>query len=241
MTTIPAWLERMELLTGSENLCKILNARVLVVGLGGVGSFAAEFLARAGIGSMVIVDGDRVDPSNKNRQLVALDSTVGELKASVMGERLLDINPDMKLEMVARFLEPDDMALLIDSGFDWVLDCIDSIQPKLELIQVCQDKGVRFISSMGAGGKTDPGRVRVVRLAEARNCPFAQQIRKTLRRRQRAVDFEVVSSDQETVRDALQHTDGSRYKKSFYGTISYMPAQYGLHLSAYVLGQLLAR
>jgi tRNA A37 threonylcarbamoyladenosine dehydratase len=237
---IPHWLERTVLLVGPERLERLIGARVLVVGLGGVGSFAAEFLGRAGIGRLTLVDGDSVDPTNKNRQLVALDSTVGLPKTEVMRARLMDINPELDLHIIAHFQEPDDMERLIADGYDYVLDCIDSIQPKQLLIETCQRAGVRFISAMGAGGKTDPERVRITRMNQTKNCPFAQQIRRTMRRQGHPVDFWVVSSDEETERNSLRLTDGSRYKKSFYGTISFMPAQFGLLMAAHVIRELMA-
>ncbi|MFN7717191.1 MAG: ThiF family adenylyltransferase, partial [Pseudanabaenaceae cyanobacterium] len=124
------WLERTELLIGADNIARLQNANVLLVGLGGVGSYAAEFLCRAGIGRMTIVDGDLVDRSNKNRQLVALDSTVNAYKADVMAQRMFDINPELELTIVKDFLTPEKMEELITPDFDWVVDCIDSIQPK---------------------------------------------------------------------------------------------------------------
>jgi tRNA A37 threonylcarbamoyladenosine dehydratase len=163
-----AWLERTKLLVGEEKLNILKNANVLVVGLGGVGSFAAEFLGRSGIGSMTLVDGDCVDISNKNRQLVALDSTVGMLKSEVMGKRLLDINKTMKLKLVSHFQEPEDMRLLLHQSFDFILDCIDSIQPKLNLLSCCQNEGVPLISSMGAGGRINPVGVGIYPLFETK-------------------------------------------------------------------------
>lgn len=238
--TTPNWLERTALLIGPDSLQRLLEAHVLVVGLGGVGSFAAEFLARAGIGQLTLVDGDTVDPTNKNRQLPALDSTVGMLKTEVMSRRLLDINPELRLRVVSGFQEPADMEQLVAEGYHYALDCIDSIQPKLLLIKACQQAGTRFISAMGAGGKLDPAQVKVTRMNKTYNCPFAQQVRRDLRRQGQPINFWVVSSEEEVARQALRLTDGSRYKKSFYGTISYIPAQFGLLMASHVIQEIMA-
>lgn len=232
------WLERTELLITPDHTNLLRKANVLVVGLGGVGSFAAEFLCRAGIGNMTIVDGDVVDLTNTNRQLPALHSTVGQSKAQLMAARMLDINPQLQLKVVQSFLEPHDMEALVGSGFDFVLDCIDSFQPKVELIVCCKDLRVPFISSMGAGGRTKPTEVKVRDILKTRDCPLAQQVRKSLKRRNIRSGFKVVSAQGELIRNSKCLTDGSNYKKSFYGTISYMPALFGLHMAAYVIQKL---
>lgn len=152
------WLQRTELLIGLDSLDKLKQANVLVVGMGGVGSFAAEFLCRAGIGRMTIIDGDRVDSSNKNRQIVALDSTIDLHKVDVMAARMHDINPEMQLAVIKEFLTPDLMMELVTTKFDWVLDCIDSLQPKLYFLGAAVTNGVKVASSMGAGGRVDPQR-----------------------------------------------------------------------------------
>lgn len=235
------WLARTELLIGKEKLEKLHRARVMVVGLGGVGSFAAEFLCRAGIGRMTIIDGDTVDRTNKNRQLPALDSTTGLGKAEVMAGRMRDISPELELQVIPHFQEPQDMAVLLREGYDFVLDCIDSIQPKIQLIVSCQQSGAAFISSMGAGGRYNPEFVKVGALQHTHNCPFAQQVRKSLRRQGHSTEFPVVYSNERTLPDSMERTDGTRYKKSYYGTISYMPALFGLHMAAYVIRQLMEK
>jgi len=153
------WLERTELLITEDGIRKLKNANCLVVGLGGVGSFAAEFLARAGVGKMTIVDGDVVDLTNINRQLPALQSTVGKSKVELVGDRLLDINPELKLTRKNQFLNPEDMENIFnDQDFDYVLDCIDSVSPKINLIKSARRKKVKIVSCMGAGGKLDPSK-----------------------------------------------------------------------------------
>lgn len=155
------WQERAVLLFKEEGMNRLTNANVLVVGLGGVGSFAAEFLARAGVGSMTIVDGDTVDITNINRQLPALHSTVDQPKVKIVGDRLMDINPELKLTRVEEFLSPERAFELVTPEFDFVLDCIDSLTPKLNLILAAKRKKVKVISNMGAGGKFEASKVRV--------------------------------------------------------------------------------
>lgn len=233
------WLERTELLIGKEQLVKLSQSNVLVVGLGGVGSFAAEFICRAGIGKMTIIDGDTVDPTNKNRQLPALNSTIGLSKASVMANRFLDINPDLNLQVIDKFQQPEDNINLIKGeSFDYVMDCIDSVSPKIYLIKTCFDMKQRFISSMGAGGKLDASTVKVGDISKSYNCPFARTIRKRLKKHNIRKGFKVVFNHGELLKDSMKLTDGSNYKKSFYGTISYMPALFGLRMAAEVIQDL---
>src|ERR1041384_3424854 len=160
------WRERAELLFKKEGLEKLKNSHVMVVGLGGVGSFAAEFLARAGVGNMTIVDGDVVDITNINRQLPALHSTVGEPKVTIVGDRLMDINPELELIRIKEFLSPDRAYELVTEEYDYVLDCIDSITPKLNLIISARRKKVKIISNMGAGGKYEAGKVKVTDISK---------------------------------------------------------------------------
>ena len=233
------WLERTELLIGKEQLVKLSQTNVLVVGLGGVGSFAAEFICRAGIGKMTIIYGDTVDPTNKNRQLPALNSTIGLSKASVMANRFLDINPDLNLRVIDKFQQPEDNINLIKGeSFDYVMDCIDSVSPKIYLIKTCFDMKQRFISSMGAGGKLDASTVKVGDISKSYNCPFARTIRKRLKKHNIRKGFKVVFNHGELLKDSMKLTDGSNYKKSFYGTISYMPALFGLRMAAEVIQDL---
>jgi tRNA threonylcarbamoyladenosine dehydratase len=231
----PDWLQRTELLIGEERLEQLSRLNVLVVGLGGVGSFAAEFLARAGVGNMTIVDGDTVDVSNTNRQLPALHSTVGRSKADIMAERMRDINPALNLTVREEFLNPDTAMELVTTDFDYVFDCIDSVQPKQYIIVACKQKGIRCVSSMGAGGRIDPSKVQLAQLHETYNCPFAQQIRKGLKRKGVRRGITVVFSSELVNKQHMMTTDGNRFKRSFYGTISYIPALFGLYMSSVVV------
>ena len=233
------WLQRSELLIKQEGLEKLKNASVLVVGLGGVGSFAAEFLARASVGNMTIIDGDIVDITNINRQLPALHSTIGKDKVEIVAERILDINPEINLVKMNEFLSPERMEeILENTRFDYVLDCIDSVSPKLALIKACRRKKIKIVSSMGAGGKTDPSKVLVRDLSKTNNCYLAKQIRKRLKKEGITKGFRCVFSTEIQNEDSLKLTDGSNFKKSFYGTISFMPALFGLNAAAEVINYL---
>jgi len=236
------WLQRTELLVKEEGIEKLQSANILIVGLGGVGSFAAEFLVRSGIGNLTIVDGDTVDITNINRQLPALNSTIGKNKTDVVAERILDINPEINLKKINEFLEPERMeVLLTQEKFDYVLDCIDSLSPKLALIITCKRKKIKLVSAMGAGGKTDPSKVMVRDISKTNNCFLAKQIRKKLKKEQIHKGFRCVFSTEIQDENSLKMTDGSNYKKSFYGTISYMPAIFGLYAAAEVIRFLLKK
>ena len=168
-----SWLERTELLVQKEGLEKLKKANVLIVGLGGVGSYAAEFIARSGINKMTIVDGDVFDETNKNRQLPALDSTIGVSKTTVLAARIRDINKDIELTVLEEFLSPERAYEIVSKDFDYVLDCIDSITPKVNLIVAARRKKVKIISSMGAGGKLDATKIRVKDISKTKNCTMA--------------------------------------------------------------------
>ncbi|MBK7587339.1 MAG: tRNA threonylcarbamoyladenosine dehydratase [Bacteroidetes bacterium] len=236
MTSSPIWLERTELLINKENLEKLAQLNVLIVGLGGVGSFAAEFLARAGIGIMTIVDGDVVDITNTNRQLPAMHSTVGKSKAVLMQERLLDINPALRLRTINQFINPEESSHLVNSeAYDYVLDCIDSVTPKLLLIKAAKEKGCKIISSMGAGGKVDSMMIKYADISKTHICPFAYYIRKRLRHEGIYGGVMTVFSEEKPIRESIKVTEGLNYKRSFYGTISYIPALFGLNMASWVV------
>ena len=235
------WKERAVLLFKEEGIQKLENANVLVVGLGGVGSFAAEFLARAGVGNMTIVDGDIVDITNINRQLPALHSTVGQPKVKIVGDRLLDINPELKLTRIEEFLSPERAYELVSNEFDYVLDCIDSVTPKLNLIIACKRKKVKVISNMGAGGKYEAEKVCVRDISKTEYCPLAKNVRKRLKEVGISKGVKVVYSFERPDYSSIKTTDGTNFKKSFYGTNSWMPALFGLHAAETVVKHLIGK
>ena len=236
------WLERTELLIKDQALEKLHKANLLVVGLGGVGSFAAEFLARAGIGKMTIVDGDTVDLTNINRQLPALTSTVGKAKVEVVGARLLDINPELKLTQLNQFLNPEDMETVFDDQtYDYVLDCIDSVSPKVTLIMNARRRKVKIVSCMGAGGKMDPSKVLVRDIHKTQSCHLAKQVRKRLKKENIDKGIRCVFSTEIQDEESLKMTDGTNFKRSFYGTISYIQAIFGLYAAAEVINYLIKK
>ena len=235
------WQERAELLFKPEGIEILKNANVLIVGLGGVGSFAAEFIVRAGVGNVTIVDGDTVDITNVNRQLPALHSTIGQPKVTVVGDRLMDINPELNLTRVQEFLSPERATEIVTKDFDYVLDCIDSITPKLNLIVAAKKAGVKVISNMGAGGKMLAGKVVVKDISKTDVCPLAKVIRKRLKKMGISSGVKAVFSLEKPDESSLKMTDGSNFKKSFFGTNSWMPGLFGLHSAETVIRYLLKR
>lgn len=236
-----SWLERTELLVQKEGIEKLQKANILVVGLGGVGSYAAEFIARAGINKMTLVDGDFFDETNKNRQLTALDSTLGKSKAKVLATRLRDINKEIELTILEEFLSPERAYEIVSKEFDYVLDCIDSITPKVNLIVAARRKKVKIISSMGAGGKLDATKIRIKDITNTKNCTMARVLRKRLKERKVNKGVKAVYSEEMQLSKSVKITDGTNFKKSYYGTISYMPAAFGLQAAAHVINFLLKK
>lgn len=232
------WQERTELLLGTEKSLRLHRARVLVVGLGGVGAYAAEMLARSGIGHLTVVDADTVSPSNINRQLIALHSTVGVAKAALVAARLRDINPDISLDVRQQYLKDDATETLLDEGFDYAVDAIDTLSPKVGLIKGALDRGIPLVSSMGAGAKTDPTRIEIRDISKSHHCPLAHMLRKRLHKLGIRSGFHAVFSP-EPVREGSMILCEETNKKSNVGTISYMPALFGCHCASVVLRGLL--
>lgn len=223
-----SWQERTLLLMGEEKLGKLASSVVAVIGLGGVGAYAAEMLARAGVGRMILLDSDNIAESNKNRQLLALDSNMGRKKVEVMAERLKDINPSLELTLIDEYLTSDNVAdLLGPFKLDYLVDAIDTLSPKLSLIQYCVNAGIPHVTSMGAGAKYDATKVRMTDLSKSRNCPLAFIVRKKLRKMGIEKGFPVVYSEELPDNDAIVETKGETNKKSQVGTISYLPAVFG--------------
>jgi tRNA A37 threonylcarbamoyladenosine dehydratase len=232
------WMERTALLLGDEGVEKLIDAHVLIVGLGGVGSYAAEAIARSGVGTMTIVDGDTVDASNRNRQLQALTSTQGQNKAMLMAERIQLINPDVQVHRLEQFKNPNEVKELLSQKFSYVIDAIDSMTPKLCLLEAAVLNKQTIVSSMGAGGKMDPTKIETVDISKTHHCTMAQHVRKQLRYMNIYSGIKTVFSPEPPLKSSLMLTDGSRFKKSAYGTISYLPAAFGLTCASVVIRDL---
>ena len=219
------WKERTSLLVGEQTLRRFAEASVAVIGVGGVGGYAAEMIVRAGIGHIIILDSDEVNASNKNRQLLALDSTIGRPKCDVLSERLLDINPELDIRIIKDYLE-DPATLLAGLRIDFLVDAIDTLSPKLSLIKYCVDNRIPLVSSMGAGAKFDVTKIRIADISKSFNCPLAYIVRKRLRHIGISKGFKVVFSEELPDENAIV-PDNGRNKKSQVGTISYLPAVFG--------------
>ena len=238
MTDI-SWLGRTSLLIGEEKVLQLTKKHVMVVGMGGVGSFAAEFICRSGIGKMTIIDGDVVDPTNRNRQLPALATNHGVSKADIMAERLKAINPELELIVVKEFINPEMVEKILAFEPDYIVDAIDSITPKLTFLRMAYQKKIPLVSSMGAGAKLDPTKLRVIDISRTYNCPFAQQVRKNLKKYHIYRGIKTIFSPEEPIKESLMLTDGKNFKKSAYGTISYLPATFGAVAASVVIRDLI--
>lgn len=237
------WQTRTRLLLGNDKLELLREAHVLVIGLGGVGAYAAELICRAGVGRLTIVDGDVIDETNLNRQLAALRSTIGVPKAEIMAARLLDINPRLKLDARHEFIRDERTDELLDaSSYDYVVDAIDSLSPKVNLLVKCVERRLPIVSSMGSGGKTDPTQIRIGDIEETYNCRLAKMIRKRLHRRGIHHGIKVVFSPEDVPDEAVfAYETEDEMTKSMVGTISYLPAMFGCCCASAVIRDLLDR
>ncbi|WP_295936376.1 tRNA threonylcarbamoyladenosine dehydratase [uncultured Alistipes sp.] len=233
------WLERTGLLLGKEKLDLLRQAHVLVVGLGGVGAYAAEMIARAGVGRMTIADADAVALSNINRQLVALHSTIGMQKAEVLAQRLRDINPEIELTVINRYIKDEETYTLLDAArYNYVVDAIDTLSPKLALIKGSLDRHLPLVSSMGAGAKMDPTKMEITDIAKTHHCPLAHMLRKRLHKIGIRSGFWAVFSP-EPIREGAMILCEEQNKKSNVGTISYIPALFGIGCASVVIRSLI--
>lgn len=231
-----AWTQKTEYLLGSERLQAYAASHVLIVGVGGVGAFVAEFLARAGIGAITLVDGDVVSESNRNRQLLALCSTESQLKVKVMAERLRDINPDIRVFAKHLWLNEENLPDILDASYDFVVDAIDDVPAKVALLKACLQRNMRVVSAMGAAGKFDPTQIQQADISKSYHCGLAKAVRKRLSQQEGIKSgIPVVFSPEPT--DLSQHP-GNNGERVVPGTMSYMPAAFACHLAAYVLKQL---
>lgn len=230
------WNVRTELLLGKERLARLNQGHVLVVGLGGVGAYAAEMICRAGIGKMTIIDADTVNESNLNRQLPSLHSTLGLPKAEVMAQRLRDINPELELTVYKEFIRDEQTEEILDSQpFDFVVDAIDSVSPKVYLMYHTYRRKIPLISSMGAGAKSDPAQVKIEDISKTFNCGLAKAVRKRLGGMDVRKGIPVVFSTELPDLNAVIPVENEECKITTAGTVSYMPAIFGCFLASYVI------
>lgn len=233
------WKQRTRLLLGEEKMERLQQAHVLVVGLGGVGAYAAEMICRAGVGRMTIVDADTVQPTNINRQLPALHSTMGRKKAEVLAARFKDINPDIELTVLPVFLKDDNIPELLDAArYDFIVDAIDTLAPKCYLIAEALKRHIKIVSSMGAGAKSDITQIRFADIWDTYHCGLSKAVRKRLQKLGIKRKLPVVFSTEQADPKAVLLTEDEQNKKSTCGTVSYMPAVFGCYLTEYVIKRL---
>jgi len=238
---IPYWMSRTQLMVGDDLVLKLMGKNILVVGLGGVGGICAEMIVRAGVGKITIVDNDTIDASNINRQIPALHSTIKKSKAQVLAARLLDINPTLHLTILEAFVENDSMIALIEKEtWDYVVDCIDTLSAKVDLIKGCMDRKISIVSSMGAGGKVDPSQIKVTDLSKTHECNLARYVRKRLQALGIKKGLKVVFSAEKADQSKIIETEQAYPKKSIIGTLSYMPAIFGCTVASVVIRDLMA-
>ncbi len=226
---------RMEMMTGSEAAQRLAASSVAVFGIGGVGSFAAEALARSGIGGLFLCDNDVVDITNINRQLIALTSTLGRRKVDVMAERIRDINPEAKVSVSSTFFSEDTAGEFPLSEFDYIVDAIDSVASKLTLVEAAKAADVPVISSMGTGNKLDPARFEIADISETSVCPLARAMRSGMRKRGLS-GLKVLYSREEPVRPA-----GKRGGAGVPASISFVPSAAGLMIAGEVIRDIIGR
>ncbi|HJO91792.1 MAG TPA: tRNA threonylcarbamoyladenosine dehydratase [Victivallales bacterium] len=236
------WNIRTEILFGEGSLTKLLKSHVLIVGVGGVGAYAAEYLCRAGIGNLTIVDGDTVDTTNRNRQLPALSSTIGKNKVDVVSNRLLDINPHLNIISLNDFIKDEKTRMILTSNkFDFIIDAIDTLSPKVHLILESLKLKLNIISSMGAGGKTDPSQVRIADISKTFNCGLSRAVRKKLKKYKVYKGLKTVFSPEDCTGKIIniEEDDTVPNKSSIVGTVSYMPSLFGCFCASHVIKNLI--
>ncbi|MBN2606406.1 MAG: tRNA threonylcarbamoyladenosine dehydratase [Thiotrichales bacterium] len=230
--------ERSLLVFGEDGINSLIGSHVLVAGVGGVGGFVIEALARAGVGKLTIVDHDKVSSSNMNRQIIALSSTLGQNKAVVMKQRILDINPDCDVEVIQSFLKPEDMDGLLSQPYDYVVDAIDSLNCKVNLVSIALQKGYKVIASMGAGRRVDPTKILMTDLNKTHTCGLARQVRQRLRKQGYRKGLTVVfSTELPKAPGPMEAIEGAR-GRVVNGTASYMPGMFGLMIAGKVIQDL---
>ena len=231
---------RTELMIGGEGVARLQKSAVLIFGIGGVGSYVTEGLARAGVGALTLVDKDRIEITNLNRQLPALHSTIGRCKAEVMAQRVLDINPDCQVESVQRFFLPDNAHEFHFGAYDYIVDAIDTVAGKIALIEKACREQVPIISAMGTGNKLDPSLFQIAAIEDTRVCPLARVMRRELKRRN-IKGIKVLYSEETPIKpgDAERRTVCEGFEKVVPGSISFVPSAAGLMIAGEVVRDLL--
>ncbi len=237
--TTPPQFTRTHILLGDEGIQKLKSKHIFIAGLGGVGSYCAEAIVRAGVGRITLLDHDSVVVSNINRQLPALLSTVGQPKADLMRARIADINPDCKVTLLYDFLGIENVNDLVPSDVDYVIDCIDSLSCKVALVVESYKRGLKVASSMGAGNRLDPSRIKIADISETIMCPLAREMRKRLRNEEVYKGVLTVFSDEYPSEPSPPEPTGRGRPRAVNGTISYMPPLFGFTLAGAVLQRLL--
>jgi tRNA A37 threonylcarbamoyladenosine dehydratase len=233
-------MQRTEMLLGEDLLHSLTQKHVLVVGLGGVGGICAEMIARSGVGTLTIIDADTVDPTNRNRQIIALKSNEQQLKTEVLAQRLLDINPELVLHIKTIFVDESTIDdIILNHHYDFAVDCIDTLASKVLFIEACVNNKIPLVSSMGAGGKLDPSQIKVADISKSYNCMLAQEVRKRLRKVRISKGFKVVFSPEYIDKSKVKVVENMQNKKSVIGTISYMPAMFGCTCASVVIRELI--
>ena len=231
------WDARTRTLLGDEACERLAGARVLVVGVGGVGGYAAEMLARSGVGHLTLIDADCVAPSNINRQIIALQSNIGAPKVDLFAGRFRDINPQIRVDARRLFLSPENVDAILNEGYDYVIDAIDTVAPKVALISRSLERGVKIISSMGAGGRVDPSKVRYADIWDTREDGLAKAVRSRLKKMGLRRRLRVVASEEPPRRHSLIDTE-ERNKRSSFGTLATIPSLFGIYLASAVITSL---
>ena len=233
---------RTELLIGKENIEKLHNLKVAIFGIGGVGSFVVEALARAGIENFVLIDNDVVDITNINRQIIATHSTIGKAKVEIGKERILDINPNAKVQALQIYFDKNSKEIL-DKSIDYVIDCIDTVSSKIELIVKAKNLQIPIISCMGTGNKLDPSKFEITDIYKTNICPLAKVIRKELKKRE-IKELKVLYSKEEPIKikklnNKNEILENSKFKKQVPGSISFIPSVAGLIIAGEVIKDLI--
>lgn len=234
------WNDRTRLLLGESAAARLAAARVFIAGVGGVGGYAAEMLARSGVGHLTLVDADCVSATNLNRQIIAVIPDIGKPKTDLFERRFLDINPEISVTPMRKFISPDNVADMLSEGFDYVIDAIDTVAPKVALLAHCLREKIPVISSMGAGGRVDPTKAGYFDLWETREDGLARAVRQRLKKIGLRRRLDVVASSEAPRSGAVIELD-ERNKRSSYGTIATIPSVFGILLAAKVINNLTSK